>query len=37
MHVLLRVGHLEEEHLRDDDVRHHVIDRRAQEYDAIDQ
>jgi hypothetical protein len=34
--VLLRIGHLQEQQLRDDRVGHHVIDRRAQKHDAID-
>src|SRR6185295_10465448 len=35
MHVLLRVGHLEEQQLGDDDVGNHVIHRRADEKNAV--
>ena len=35
MDVLFRIGHLQEQKLRDDDVRDHVIHRRADEKDAV--
>jgi hypothetical protein len=35
MDVLFRIGHLQEQKLRDDDVRDHVIHRRAEEKNAV--
>ena len=35
--VLLRIGHLEEQQLGDDEVGHHVVHGRAQEHDAVHQ
>ena len=35
VNVLFRIGHLEKEQLRDDDVGDHVIHRRAEEKDAV--
>jgi len=35
MNVLLRIAHLEEKQLGNDEVRHHVVHRRAQKHDAI--
>ena len=35
MHLFFRVGHLQEQQLRDDEIGDHVIDRRAEEDDAV--
>src|SRR5450432_4014553 len=37
MDVLFRIGHLQEQKLRDDDVGNHIIHRRAEKKDAVNQ